>query len=120
MVLGGFSQGAAVAGFVTADVVPDGIPDEYLSYVPSPLPDEMADQVAAVVLLGKPSNQFLTQFNAPVVTVGPAYADKTIDLCAPGDTICDGAPGGLPSMAHALYPVNGMVNDAAAYAVGRL
>lgn len=120
VVIGGFSQGAAVAGFVTSDAVPDGVPDEYLSYIPNPMPDSVADHVAAVVLFGTPSDEFLGRFGAPLVTIGPMYTDKTLELCAPGDTICDGAPGGIPSMAHTLYPVNGMAHEAAAYVVGRL
>src|SRR6478736_3141143 len=40
MVLGGFSQGAAVMGFVTASVVPDGVSP---LDVPAPMPPEVAD-----------------------------------------------------------------------------
>lgn len=116
VVLGGFSQGAVVAGFVTAAEVPPGVP---AALVPSPMPTEVADHVAAVTLLGKPSGPFLTKYGAPAITIGPSYVDKTIDLCAPGDTICDGAPAGGPSFAHALYGVNGMTNEAAAFAAGR-
>ena len=36
IVLGGFSQGAAVAGFVTANIIPDGAPEG----VPNPMPPE--------------------------------------------------------------------------------
>ena len=32
---------------------------------------------------------------APPIVIGPRYVDKTIELCAPGDTICDGSPPGL-------------------------
>lgn len=120
MVLGGFSQGAVVAGYVTADAIPDGIPDEYLSYIPNPLPDALAEHVAAVVLMGNPSDAFLNQFGAPIGTIGPLYAPKTLELCAPGDTICDGTPGGMPSIAHVTYPVNGMVAEAATYAASRV
>ncbi|MGK2870544.1 MAG: cutinase family protein [Mycobacterium sp.] len=119
-VLGGFSQGAVVAGYVTAPGTPEGIPAEYLSSIPEPLPAEVADNVAAVVLLGNPSDAFLNQFGAPVGTIGPLYAPKTLELCAPGDTICDGTPGAMPSFAHAMYPMNGMVNEAASYAAGKL
>ena len=117
MVLGGYSQGAAVAGFVTAAVVPEGVP---AALVPAPMPPEVANHVAAVALFGKPSAQWLGSYGAPAIAIGPLYAPKTIDLCAPGDTICDGAPGGPPSAAHGLYPVNGMVNDAATFAGRRL
>jgi cutinase len=117
IVLGGFSQGAVVAGFVTSAVVPEGVP---AALVPAPMPPEVAGHVAAVTLFGKPSDQFMRDVGAPPVVIGPLYAAKTIDLCADGDTICNGAPPGSPSIAHALYSVNGMVNQAAAFAVGRL
>lgn len=120
VVLGGFSQGAVVAGYVTADAIPDGVPDEYLSYIPNPLPDAVSEHVAAVVLLGNPSDAFLNQFGAPLGTIGPRYAPKTVELCAPGDTICDGTPGGMPSIAHVMYGMNGMANEAAAYAAARV
>jgi hypothetical protein len=117
IVLGGYSQGAAVAGFVTSAEVPQGVP---AAFVPQPLPVEVADHVAAVALFGKPSAAWTSQYGAPAITIGPAYAAKTIELCAQGDTICDGTPGGGPTFAHALYPVNGMVGQAATFAVGRL
>jgi cutinase len=117
IVLGGFSQGAVVAGFVTSAVVPEGVP---AALVPAPMPPEVTDHVAAVTLFGKPSDQFMRDVGAPPVAIGPLYAAKTIDLCAADDTICNGAPPGAPNIAHALYPVNGMVNQAATFAVGRL
>jgi cutinase len=117
MVLGGFSQGAVVAGFVTSAVVPEGVP---AALVPAPMPPEVADHVAAVALFGKPSDQFMRDVGAPPVVIGPLYATKTIDQCADGDTICNGAPPGAPTVAHALYSANGMVNQAAAFAVMRL
>ena len=45
IILGGFSQGAGVAGFTTAAAVPEGVPADL---VPSPLPPQVADHVAAV------------------------------------------------------------------------
>lgn len=119
-VLGGYSQGAIVGGFVTAAEVPEAIPAEYRSSVPNPMPPEVADHVAAVALFGMPSDEFLRDVDAPALVIGPQYVDKTIKLCAPGDTICDGAPAGLPSPAHGLYGTNGMVNEAAAFAAGRV
>ena len=44
MVLGGYSQGAAVMGFVTSAAVPDGVDS---ATVPKPLAPEVADHVAA-------------------------------------------------------------------------
>jgi cutinase len=120
MVLGGYSQGAVVAGFVTSAVVPEAVPAEYASTVPKPMPPEVADHVAAVALIGTPSDAFLREYGAPPIVIGPRYAAKTTQLCAPGDTICDGAAGGGPTIAHALYAVNGMVDEAGAFAASRL
>ncbi len=52
MVLGGFSQGAAVMGFVTSAAIPDGAPSD----APRPMPADVANHVAAVVLFGTPSS----------------------------------------------------------------
>ncbi|MDT5072195.1 MAG: hypothetical protein QOH82_1515 [Mycobacterium sp.] len=117
MVLGGYSQGAVVTGFTTADAVPPGVS---ALAVPPPMAPEAANHVAAVALFGKPSAEFLQSYGAPAIVIGPLYQPKTIDLCAQGDTICDGTPGGGPTVAHALYPVNGMVAQAAAFAAGRV
>lgn len=114
IVLGGFSQGAAVAGFVTADVVPPGAAD---SGVTGPLPPAIADHVAAVTLFGKPSQRFMSFVNEPTIVIGPNYAGKTLDSCVPGDPICsDGGDFGL----HNAYVPDGLVDQAADYAVGRL
>lgn len=113
LVLGGYSQGAAIMGFVTADVVPDGVSGD----APQPLEAAVTDHVAAVALLGKPNQRFMTQIRQPAVVIGPAFTAKTIDLCAAGDPICsDGGDLG----AHAAYAANGMVDEAATYAVSRL
>jgi cutinase len=117
MVLGGYSQGAVVTGFVTSAAVPQGVPT---AFVPAPMPPEVANHVAAVALFGKPSAQFLQSYGAPPIVIGPLYVPKTIDLCAPGDTICNGDSGGGPTASHALYAVNGMVGQAAGFAASRL
>jgi cutinase len=120
IVLGGYSQGAAVAAAATSASIPAGVPAEYVSFMPKPMPPEIANHVAAVTLFGKPSPQWLKNFDAPVIVVGPLYVPKTDDLCADGDTICNGEPGGLPSFAHSSYPVNGMVGQAAGFAASHL
>ena len=117
IVLGGFSQGAVVAGFVTSATVPEGVPADL---VPAPLPPQVADHVAAVTLFGMPSAAWMQNFGAPPVVIGPRYASKTINLCSPGDEICDGTPGGMPGMAHLMYGANGMVNQAATFTASRL
>lgn len=114
IVLGGFSQGAAVAGFVTSQTVPSG--GETFS-VPDPMPPAIADHVAAVALMGKPSPKFMEAIDTPPVEIGPLYQGKTIDLCIVNDPICSGTGDGAN---HALYNKNGMTDQAAAFAVGRL
>ena len=120
IVLGGYSQGAAVAGFVTSASVPAGIPADYVAFLPKPMPPEVANHVAAVTLFGEPSSQWLQNYGAPTITIGPSYVPKTINLCAPGDSICDGEAGGAPTLAHAQYPVNGMTGQAADFAASHL
>jgi hypothetical protein len=120
IVIAGYSQGAVVAGYVTAAVIPDAVPAEFRSFIPNPMPLDVANHVAAVVLFGKPSAQWLSEAGAPPVVIGPLYVPKTIDLCADGDTICNGAPLGGPTIAHAMYPMNGMVNQGAEFAAGKL
>lgn len=120
MVLGGYSQGAALAGYVTSAAIPRQVPAEYESSLPKPMPPEVANHVAAVTLFGTPSRQFLTNYGAPPITIGPLYAPKTLELCAPDDTICDGATGAPPNLAHISYPMNGMTGRAADFAASRL
>jgi len=105
MILGGYSQGAAVAAYATT----------------SDIPPQVHDHVAGLVLFGKPSAGMLAQYGAPPANIAPQYSGKSLDLCAPGDSICDGSPGTLLSaLAHALYPLNGMVAGAASAAAGRI
>jgi cutinase len=120
IVLGGYSQGAAVAGFVTSASIPSGIPAEYVQFLPKPMPPDVANHVAAVTLFGTPSAQWLQNYGAPAIVIGPLYAPKTLELCAAGDTICDGSAGGTPSLAHAEYPMNGMTAQAADFAASHL
>ncbi len=113
-VLGGYSQGAAVAGYVTSAAVPPGVP---AAAVPPPMSPDIANHVAAVTLFGTPSDQFLHQYGAPTIAIGPLYQPKTLELCAPGDTIC--GDGNSP-VAHISYAVNGMAGQAADFASSHL
>ena len=114
MVLGGFSQGAAVAGFVTADAVPDGVSLD----VPAPMPPEVGSHVAAVVLFGKPSTRFMHAINDPPVTIGSQYVAKAIDLCVDNDLVCDSE--GRSFSAHTQYVEAGMVDQGAAFVANQL
>jgi hypothetical protein len=124
IVLGGYSQGAVVSGYATANDLPRrDIPADlvqYAWYAPKPMPLSVANHVAALVLFGKPSSQFMSEIGAPPIPIGPAYAPKTIEMCVPDDTICNGAAGGGPTIAHITYGMNGMADQAASFAVGRL
>ncbi|MFD3702704.1 cutinase family protein [Nocardia sp. NPDC058658] len=120
IVLGGYSQGAAVAGFATDGDVPEGVPPEYERYLPEPMAPEVAEHVAAVVLFGKPSDRFMRDAEAPAVSLGTAYRNKTIDLCIQADNICDGSPLAQPNALHTLYGINGMTVTAAQFAAQRL
>jgi cutinase len=118
IVLGGYSQGAAVAGYTTTDTIPDGIvlPDG----VTNTLPPAIATHVAAVALFGTPSDWFLNLVarDAPPITIGRLYTAKTIEMCATGDPIC--FPGGRERAAHSSYKDNGMADQAADFAVHAL
>ncbi len=115
MVLGGFSQGAAVAGFVTANAVPDGVSP---TDVPAPMPPDIANHVAAVALFGKPSNRFMHVINDPPITIGPQYLARTIDLCENNDLVCD--PQGHSFSVHNQYVDDGMPDQAATFVARQL
>lgn len=117
VILGGYSQGAVVAGFVTSAVAPEGLP---AGSIPVPLPPEAATHVAAVALFGTPTGPFMPKYGAPAVVVGPLFAAKTIALCAPGDPVCTDPPVPGPADAHIQYPFNGMTGEAATFAATRL
>ncbi len=118
IVLGGYSQGAAVAGYTTTDTVPAGtvLPDGIAGTVPP----AVASHVAAVVLFGTPSDGFLNLVarDAPPITIGHLFAAKTLEVCNPGDPIC--FPGGTDRSAHSAYKTNGAADQAADYAVHAL
>jgi hypothetical protein len=113
MVLGGYSQGAAVMGFVTSAAVPDGVDP---ATVPKPLAPEIANHVAAVVLFGMPNVRAMNFLGEPPVVIGPTYAAKTIKVCAPEDPICSD---GMNFAAHDTYD-GSVVDQGAAFAASRV
>lgn len=121
IVIGGYSQGGALAAYTVADSY--NIPADYArfrQYAPKPMAADLADNVAAVVLFAPPSDRFLKDAGAPTMRVGKAYQDKTVRYCTQGDTICNGAPLGGPNALHLLYPVNGSTDRAAGYVARRV
>ena len=118
IVLGGYSQGAAVAGYTTSSVVPAGyvLP----AGLAGPMPASVASHVSAVALFGTPDDWFLglVDHDAPPIAIGDQYTAKTIQLCATGDPVC--FPGGLDRSAHSSYKSNGMTDQAADFVAARL
>jgi cutinase len=118
IVLGGYSQGAALAGYTTTDTVPAGF--NLPAGITGPMPAAIAPHIAAVVLFGTPDAWFLNlvDHDAPPITIGQSYAAKTLQLCATGDPVC--YPGGLDRSAHSSYKDNGMADQAADFAAHQL
>ena len=106
MVLGGYSQGAAVVDILAATGRP------ILGFT-SPLPDTVADHIAAVAVFGNPSNRI----GDPLTTLSPLYGSKAIDLCNGADPVCSN---GNDTAAHSLYVETGMTTQAAQFVTGRL
>lgn len=105
LVLGGYSQGAAVIDIVTAAPLPG------LGFR-RPLPDAAADHVAAVALFGNPS----ARASGLMSVLTPNFDGKTIDLCNTGDPICSN---GNQWKAHLGY-VPGMTTQAAKFVAGKV
>ncbi len=102
MVLGGYSQGAAVVDLAT-------------TY----MPPQVADHVAAAAEFGGARSTFADSLSpGPLPSVGPLYTAKTVEMCVPNDPIC--SQGGWDMRAHGAYIQTGMVNDAAAFAASRV
>jgi cutinase len=100
MVLGGYSQGAAVMDLTTNE-----------------LPARVGGHVAAVALFGNPSSTYARQLGADQFPpISPAYQAKTDAICVPDDMIC--AEGGN-MLAHLSY-VPDATNQAATFVAGRL
>ncbi|WP_408633275.1 cutinase family protein [Mycolicibacterium arenosum] len=118
IVLGGYSQGAAVAAYTTANAVPAGyaLPSD----ISGPMAPETAKHVAAVVLFAKPTNGFVNFLDrtAPPIEIGPAYAPKTLEICVPEDPVC--SPTGGDHKAHGSYVSNGSIDQAADFVASKV
>ncbi len=103
IVLGGYSQGAAVVDVVTTS------PIAGLGFS-NPLPKDMADHVSAVAVFGNPS----ARLGQPLTTLSAAYGPKTADMCNTNDPICSL---GQDFNSHVRYPQSGLVKKAAQWIV---
>ena len=106
LVLGGYSQGAAVVNLITA-------PRKATFGLGDPLPEHIADHVAAVVVFGNPVNRVA----GPLTMLSPQFGYKTIDVCNGADPIC--AQKGEVAQ-HRVYVESGMTARAARSVVNRL
>ena len=109
LVLGGFSQGAAAVSML-AGVPPVGDRVGSIGSAP-PLPAAAAARVAAVAVFGNPG----VRFGSPLSSAG-AFAGRAIDLCAPGDPICEVA--GRDRAAHSAYEFPPYPGQAANFVAG--
>lgn len=99
IVMGGYSQGAAVIDVVAT------APVAGLGYT-APLPLAVVPHVAAIAVFGNPS----ARFGRPLTVLSPDFGARTADLCNTGDPICSR---GDDFDAHVRYPQSGLVKLAA-------
>jgi len=107
LVVGGYSQGAAVVDML-AGIPPLG---NKIGDVGSaaPLPANLVPYVAAVAVFGNPA----TKFSNPITR--SVFGGRAIDLCKDGDPICSR---GRNPFAHSDYVSAGLTQQAANYVAG--
>jgi cutinase len=107
LVLGGYSQGAAVVDML-AGVPPLGNKIGDVGSAP-PLASNLIPNVAAVAVFGNPA----TKFSNPITS--SVFGGRAIDLCKDGDPICSR---GRNPFAHSDYVSAGLTDQAANYVAG--
>ena len=125
LVLGGFSQGAAVVDLMLgvapnvsalagASAIPGlgSIPGLDLNSLATPMPPDAANRVAAVAVFGNPLGRVM----GPLNVLSPAFGARTIDLCNVNDPICD--KGDLSNRAPHHEYVPGRTDQAATFVAG--
>lgn len=105
LVLGGYSQGAAVIDVIAA------VPFPAVGFT-NPLPPNAPNHVAAIALFGNPT----TKVGLPI-TASPVWGSRSIDLCNGADPVCSD---GDDIAAHSNYGPAGFTDQAAAFVAGRL
>ena len=111
LVLGGYSQGAAVIDML-ANVGPLGPEIGGIGSAP-PLSAPFADKISAVAVFGNPADRFGT----PLSDTG-SFAGRAIDLCNSADPIC--SPQGDTMKAHEQYQFAPSDQVAADFVAARL
>jgi cutinase len=104
LVLGGYSQGAAVVDML-AGIPPLGNKIGEIGSAP-PLASSLVPNIAAVAVFGNPA----TKFSNPITR--SVFGGRAIDLCKDGDPICSR---GRNPFAHSDYVSAGLTNQAANY-----
>jgi cutinase len=107
LVLGGYSQGAAVVDML-AGIPPLGNKIGEVGSAP-PLASNLVPSVAAVAVFGNPA----TKFSNPITS--SVFGGRAIDLCKDGDPICSR---GRNPFAHSDYVSAGLTDQAANYVAG--
>jgi cutinase len=105
LVLGGYSQGAAVMDVIAA------VPFPAIGFN-NPLPPDAPEHVAGIAVFGNPS----AKLGLPL-TSSPVWGGRSIDLCNGNDPICQ--TDGESVAAHKAY-AGGPTNQAANFVAGLL
>jgi cutinase len=107
IVLGGYSQGAAVVDML-AGIPPLGNKIGEIGSAP-PLPASLVPSIAAVAVFGNPA----TKFSNPITS--SVFGGRAIDVCKDGDPICSR---GRNPFAHSDYVDAGLTQQAANFVAG--
>ncbi|MBO0678725.1 cutinase family protein [Mycolicibacterium sp. S2-37] len=99
IVLGGYSQGAAVIDIVATSPVAG------MGYS-APLPAAAIPHIAAITVFGNPA----ARLGQPLTRLSPDFGSRTADLCNTNDPVCSL---GEDFDAHVRYPQSGLVKLAA-------
>lgn len=105
LVLGGYSQGAAIIDVLAS------VPFPVIGFT-NPLPMDVTNKVAALAVFGNPAGKI----GLPL-TSSPFYGSKAIDLCNVGDPVCSS---GNNVPAHRSYGPDGQTARAATFVAARL
>jgi cutinase len=107
IVLGGYSQGAAVVDML-AGIPPLGNKVGEVGSAP-PLASSLVPSIRAVAVFGNPS----AKFSIPITN--SVFGGRAIDICKDGDPICSR---GRNPFAHSDYVSAGLTNQGASFVAG--